>query len=48
MTSRALAKLGYKVISACLTDEGMERLKNVVCKLNAPVINDLLSIYICV
>jgi hypothetical protein len=30
MTSRALAKLGFKVVSACLTDDGIQRLKNVV------------------
>jgi dehydrogenase/reductase SDR family protein 9 len=32
MASRALAKLGYKVVAACLTDDGMKRLKNVVSK----------------
>lgn len=30
LTSRALAKRGYKVVSACLTDDGMQRLKDVV------------------
>jgi len=30
MTSRELSRRGYKVIAACLTDEGMDRLKNVV------------------
>jgi hypothetical protein len=32
MTSRALTKLGYKVVSACLTDEGVQRLQNVVSR----------------
>ena len=30
MTSRKLTKMGYKVISACLTDEGVKNLKSVV------------------
>jgi hypothetical protein len=30
MTSRVLAKKGFHVISACLTDEGMKRLEDVV------------------
>ena len=30
MTSRALARLGYKVISGCLTDDGIQRLNGVV------------------
>lgn len=30
MTSRLLAKKGYKVVSACLTEEGEQRLKNTV------------------
>jgi len=30
MTSRRLAELGYQVVSACLTDEGVKRLKDTV------------------
>lgn len=33
MTSRRLAVMGYHVVSACLTEEGMARLKGVVCTL---------------
>ena len=30
MTSKVLAKKGYRVVSACLTEDGMQRLKNTV------------------